>query len=244
MGLLYNINNEEYRDVAIKSTYPFASNATMTNGIIAIPISAFLDILIYVVGDVTAPFYISAIDGLQGTDDQALLTISDFDGTEVGTAYLDKTKDMCYIKQGGVVQAGVIVYNTKSMIRLLGDLGRSKTVFTTIQTSLAAGQCFGISPNNITAIKGVDLSYTNDVDIVADGGVQFTTHVDGSGDDVLVINLYGESTVQTGALLSINDKTFPDGDVWLAAHPDSTLRTIATGNDIQIAHNQDLTYGQ
>ena len=240
MSLPYNINNEEYRDMTIKSIYPFADNASLTNGIIAIPSQAFLDILVYAVGSFEAPFYISAVDGLQGSDDEALLTISDFNGEAVGTAWLDKTADMCYIKQGGTVQAGVIVYDQTAMIRFLGELGRARTVFTPIQTPIAAGQCFAVFPSDITAIKGQKKTYTGDVDIWADQGATFTLSVD----DEVEINLYGESTVHPIAILTINGLSFPGGHVWLAAHPDSALRVIANTGEVQVAHKRDLTYGQ
>ena len=244
MSLPYNINNEEYRDMTLKSLYPMADNASMNNGIIAIPHQMFLDLLLYTVGEFTAPYYISSIDGLQGNDDQALLTISDYDGQEAGVAWLDRTADMCYIKQGGTIQAGVIVYNQEIMTRFLGELGRQRTVFTPLQAGLAAGQCFSVKPNNITAIQGDEKTYTGSVDILADQGVNFETYVDGGGDDVLVINLYGESTVHPDAVLSINNYKYPEGHVWFAAHPDSALRVLPDGGGIQVAHKQDIGYGK
>jgi len=240
MSLPYNINNEEYRDMTIKSVYPFTDNATLTNGIITIPPRAFLDILVYALGDFEAPFYISAVDGLQGEDNQALLTISDFNGLEVGTAWLDNTAEMCYIKQGGTVQAGVIIYDTEMMTRFMGELGRTKTVFTQVQTPIAVGQCFAIFPSDIAAVKGKEKTYTGDVDIWADQGAMFTI----SPDDEVEINLYGESTVHPNAILTINGLEFPGGHVWFAAHPDSALRVIAGTGEIQVAHKRDLTYGQ
>lgn len=244
MTLHYNINNEEYRDMTRKSVYPFVDNASLNNGVIVIPYDLFLDLIVYVSGEYTAPFYISAIDGLQGDDDQALLTISDAVSQEVGTAYLDRTTDLCYIKQGTSVQAGVIVYDQDQMIRFLGELGRTRTVFSSLQTPLAAGQCFAIKPADITAVAGESRMWTGDVDIMADKGFHFETYVDGGGDDVLVINLYGESPIPPGGLLTINGIAFPEGHVWFAAHPDSNIRTLIDGNDIKIADKRDIGYGE
>ena len=244
MSLPHTILNEEYRDMTVKSVYPFLDSATLTNGYLAISERTFIDILIYVSGDFTAPFYISALNGLAGTDDEAQLVISDYNGNEVGFAMLDKNKDTCYIKQGGSIQAGVIVYNKDEMIKLLGELGRSRMVFTSGQTALAAGQCFCMKPGNTLAVAGDDKSWTGDVEILADGGVTFDTRIDSeSGDTVVSVNLYGESVVHPNAILSINGIVFPEGHVWLAAHPDSNLRVLTTVEDIEVINKKDIDYG-
>ena len=244
MSLPYNIYNEEYRDMTARSLYPFIDTASLTNGSIAIPHGAFLDILIYSVGPFTAPYYISAVDGLQGDDNEALLTVSDYEGQEVGAAYLDNTKDMCYVKQGGSIQAGVIVYDTERMTRFMGEVGRGKVVFTPIQTTLAGGQCFAVKASDIAAIAGSEKTLTGEAEIVADLGATFTTYVDGLGDDVLVIHLYGESTVHPNALKTINGIGFPEGHAWFASHPDSVVRVITETGGVRVAHKRDLTYGE
>jgi hypothetical protein len=242
MSLPYNIKNEEYRDMVAKSIYPFTDSATLTNGVLAIPPRAFLDILIYPTGDFTAPYYLSAIDGIQGDDGEALLTFSDYTGLTVGIAYININADNCYIKQGGSIQIGVIVYDKAAVTKMLGELGVSRTVFTAAQTTIAAGQCFSVRSDNIVAISNKDEAWTGDIKLKADNGVHFGRIPD-TGNDAIAIHLYGEAAVKPGSLLTINNTVFPERHVWLAAHTDSKLRVITKAGTIKMMTEGDITYG-
>lgn len=236
MSFPYNIYNEEYRDAVNKSNHPFTDTATLNNGILAIPMDAFIDILIYAVGDYMAPFYIAAIDGIQGEEGQALVTIKDSRNTVIGTAMLDRNVDTCYFKQGNSIQAGVFVYNKDVIEQLLGELGDNKTVYTNKQTEIIISQCYVVKPGNLELINGNTRSWTGDVNIIADNGVTFEPDGDG-----IAVSIYGEEPDTGKALKSINGESFPDGHVWLSAHPDSSLRVI---KENIIKHTGDIDYGE
>lgn len=239
MSIPFNILNEEYRDMTADSLYPFSDSASLTNGLIVVRKSIFLDMTVYAVGDYEAPYHISAMDGSKG--DGAVVEISDVNSSFVCSFLLDGSKDAVFCSQGER-HAGVVVVDPDEALGLIGLVGESRYVFGPSQLELSASACRALKSDDLLAVSSGNDSWSDDVSILAEHGVVFEKKTESWGDEVLV-HLYGEDPATDGGLLTINHVEFPTGHVWLAAHTDSDIRVVTDRDGLVIASKKDFDYG-
>lgn len=209
----YRILDREFRDYTKELKYPFSDNAIMgTSDGMAISSDIFLDILIYVPGDYSLPFFLSSIRQASG---KTVIEIKDNSGTVVTESVLDMDHDSSNFYTNGV-EAGSIVYNKDAVRQLVRTATKGPVLFGD-NLPIQTGRCFTYEPYALTGIKTPNGALKKkEVYIVAAGGVSFAEN-----NGAVSINLYGED-LDDLVVKSVNG--IARKQIWFAAHPNSGVK--------------------
>lgn len=184
---MVQIKYDDWRSENAKRSYPFADNATLTNGTLTIPKSLLLDARLYPIGGGPRQF-ISSI-----TKSATLITFTISDDTQdLATASFDEAA----IPDNGEVAvydtygrpAGVLV-STETALRSFGSIDAGEYTFLVTETAFAATV---IIPQPSLGVRGVLLPsgdvLTGDVWVVGEDGIV----VRDDGDGALRIDAIGD----------------------------------------------------
>lgn len=161
----------EWRDQAGATLYPFAEDATLTNGTDTLIAGTLLDAAIYPVGGSTNPYLASVTVDYQGVT----IAIGDdaSDNRATGFIPLVPTSGLVALTDANGMPAGLLVSDT-DRLSVLQSWGVGTHSFTVEQTAFAATVCF---PTPETGVRGILLDtgelIVGDVWLVGADGVVF-----------------------------------------------------------------------
>lgn len=226
---MQSVYNNEFRDKAGHSAYPFTSASTMREGNVVIATECFLDASIYPLVPHKAPFFVSQLDISTDVSPCLKVVITDADNMKVGTALCSSdSPDTAMVVDIHDSIIGVLVYTPARVKEVLGALSRKPLYLAPNALQFTAGVCHATETEGNRMFLADDVKFQGDIVIAAAGGVQFES-INPQGD--LSVNLYGEMYTLDAPIVSINGRVMDN--VWLAAHPDAGVR-IVTDSDEKI----------
>lgn len=166
--------NNEFRDRAAQSAFPFTSDSLMAYEDVVIDAACFLDASIYPLEAHTAPFYISSLSLSTDINTSLKVSISDANNMLVGTVHCSTdTIDSAIIQDKYESVIGVLVYTPNKIKDLIGALERTSLSLPENILRFTAGTCFAseFSGNRMFVAKGN--KYQDNIVITAAGGVHF-----------------------------------------------------------------------
>lgn len=240
----------EFRDEQLASRYPFADDATLTNGTVSIPPQVFLDAALHLVG-ASAAVYLQSV---QITPSGVTFVVKSLTGVAEASASVDLATfegDLLHLADARGMAAGVLVVDPESLA-VFGTWLFGSYEFQASQATFAAGVTMPVPAVGVRTVAAVDgTKLTGDVWLVGDRGVVFReeagcVRVDIIGDPLFVRQLcdplelfHTPRLLQTindcgpdaygNFQLSIRDDRVPTTAVRLFADQDGVLTLAAIG---------------
>lgn len=224
----FSIRNENFRDEALKFSYPFDETAILEDNRVYISSDTFIDAAFFLKKEAQLPLYISRLDGTESDLQDLRIEISEAGGTVVGNASANFNSEVIEVKDGDV-HVGTLLANLPGLRRLIGRTAGRFYEFSSNIAPFSLDVCNTSERQGLRYIQVGDSIAAGAVKIVARHGVSFELN---SGK--LSINVLGTTEPLAGAprqpLRSINSVT--NQSIWLANDPESNLRIVTTPDGI------------
>jgi hypothetical protein len=229
----HTIINREFRDMTSEAMYPFQDTATLTSAArLHIPADVFLDLVIYSLLPVSLPFFLYALDGTYGNENEVRLLFRDQNGRDVCFGQVDTAYDTAILYDAFGRTSGTVVYSPEGMQRLARAVHGTTHVFTARQTPILVERCFVSGSAGITAVQATGINFLGDVYVVAASGMHFTKSEEVPGEVVVHVHMLGEEPTVNRPVRSING--IVRSHIWLAADPSSSVKVQTTSGNLKI----------